>query len=39
MSYQYFCLQNYEVKHKAAVDVEETIKSVEITLKQLEIQT
>ncbi|KAH3810039.1 hypothetical protein DPMN_138421 [Dreissena polymorpha] len=32
-------IKNYEVKNKAAVDVEETIRSVEITLKQLEINT
>ncbi|XP_053387099.1 uncharacterized protein LOC123542084 isoform X4 [Mercenaria mercenaria] len=32
-------LKNYEVRKKAAVDVAETIKSVEITLQQLSVQT
>lgn len=32
-------LKDYDVRHKAAIDVEETVKSVEITLKQLELQT
>lgn len=32
-------LKDFEVKKKAAVDVADTIKSIEITLKQLELQT
>lgn len=32
-------LKDFEVRKKAATDVSETIRSVEITLKQLELQT
>jgi len=32
-------LKNFDIRNKASVDVSETIRCVEITLKQLELQT